>query len=137
MLRTSMSKKTSDTAKGGVGSFVHIFTSIFFLKFSQNFIKSFQILKQEPLSVVHRSFLLVGWAGMTRLRYCVKSKKNNLVPSEHLESFWDALELGSRTFLCLIVECFIVEVLLIRKEKSQNKVFKIMYSLRAVRDNLH
>ena len=47
----------------------------------------------------------------SRVSYCrsdVDSEseitKLNLLPNEHLESFWDALWLGIRMLLCLIVE---------------------------------
>ena len=49
-----------------------------------------------------------------------EANKLNLLPNERLESFWDALWLGIRPFLCLIVENLIVEVTLIHKVKSQN-----------------
>ncbi len=60
----------------------------------------------------------------SRVSYCrgdVDSKseitKLNLLPNERLESFLDALWLGIRTFLCLLVECLTVEVTLIQKVK--------------------
>ena len=49
-----------------------------------------------------------------------ETTKLNLLPNERLESFWDALWLAIRTFLCLIVEFFTAEVMLIRKVKPQN-----------------
>ena len=48
--------------------------------------------------------------------------KLSLVTNERLESFWDALWLGIRTFLCMIVQCLIVEITMIYKVKSQNEV---------------
>ena len=50
--------------------------------------------------------------------------KLNLLPNERLESFWDALWLGIRTFLCRIVECLVVEVTLIQKGRLHKIKFQ-------------
>ena len=44
----------------------------------------------------------------SRENYKIDTAKFDLLPNEHLESFWDALWLGIRTFLCLEV-CKIVQ----------------------------
>ena len=41
------------------------------------------------------------WKSMWK--YNIDTTKFNLLPNERLESFWDALWLGIRTFLCLKV----------------------------------
>ena len=52
--------------------------------------------------------------------YKIDTTELNLLPNERLESFWDALWLGIRPFLCLIEVRLIVEVTLIHKAKSEN-----------------
>ena len=41
-------------------------------------------------------------------KYKIDTTKSNLLPNERLESFWDAVWLGIRTFLCFNV-CKIVQ----------------------------